>query len=231
MSFLTAAQSAAIRLLGKKPNTFFSSTGTFELQICDLASEVAKDIMKSHDWRVLTKTQTMAGDGVTTTFDLPSDYDRMPLKAAVTRENWYDWSYTQVNGLDQWRDLLNGGPTISPGFWVILNGQMHFKPAISAGESAQFYYISKNIVRDADLSTKPAFTKDDDSLIVDERLLTLGLIWKWRELQGIPRPGDQENFDKALSEETSRDKGSRMFAEGIPRMPASVRNAYPGTLG
>jgi hypothetical protein len=49
MSFLTAAQSAAIRLIGKKPTTFFSSQNTFELEITDLANEIAADLVKYAD--------------------------------------------------------------------------------------------------------------------------------------------------------------------------------------
>lgn len=231
MSFLSAAQSASLRLIGKKPSTFFSANTTFEQEVCDLANDVATDIMKTYDWRVLTKTATLAGDGSTSAYSLPEDYDRMPKKAAITRANWFDWNYMPVTGLDEWRLLLNGGPSISPGFWIVLDGQIQFHPPISAGDEAQFFYISKNIVRPSSGSDKATFTADGDSLIVEERLLTLGIIWKWREMKGIPRPGDAENYEKAFMELSSHEKGSRIFAEGLPRMPSGVRPAYPGSLG
>lgn len=231
MTFLKAAQSASLRLIGRKPSTFFSSQDVFEQEMCDLGNDVATDLMKSYDWRVLTKTYSIAGDGSTTEYDLPDDYDRMPKKAAITRANWFDWNYTQTNDLDEWRSLLNGALAISPGFWIVLDGKFQFHPAISAGETAEIFYISKNIVESSAGVQKPQFTTDEDALRVDERLLTLGIIWKWRELKGMPRPGDQENFEKAFAEITSNEKGSRIFAEGRPSFPSGVRSAYPGTLG
>ncbi len=77
MTILTALQSAAVRLVGTRPASIFSSTDQTELELADLANEVATDIMKGHPWRALTKIHEMAGDGVATSFPLPDDYDRM----------------------------------------------------------------------------------------------------------------------------------------------------------
>lgn len=231
MTFLTAAQSAAIRLISKKPTTFFSATDAFSLEICDLANEIATDLMKSQEWRVLTTLKEMNGDGTVTAFDLPDDFDRLTVGGRVFRGKWPEWDYAPVQDLNQWRDLVNGEPTVSPGFWIILGGQMQFQPAITAGETAQFYYISKNIVASKAGAPQAQFLKDDDTLRVDERLLTLGLIWKWRENKGIPRPGDQENYEKALSEVTGKDRGSQIIRVGRGRWSGDVGMAYPRSLG
>jgi hypothetical protein len=231
MTFLSAAQKAAIRVVGKKPNAFFSATDTFSLEICDLANEVADDVMKAHDWRALTKLNVITGDGTTTSFPLPSDYDRMPIKAGVFRPDWSTWQYTPAQDLDQWQDILNGAPTISPGYWIILGGAMQFQPAISVGSSAQFYYITKEVVRANDDDLKTAFTKDDDSFVLDEGLLTLGLVWRWRAQKRLEYAEDLANYEKSLAEITGRDKGARILAEGRRTINADVGYAYPWALG
>lgn len=226
MSFLTAAQSAAIRLVGRRPQGFFSSTDTFELEICDLATEVAADLMKENDWRILTKLQEVTGNSVLTSFDLPTDFDRMPIKAAVFRPDWNAYSYQPVGDLDQWRNIVNGAPTGAPGSWIILGGQMQIYPAIASGSKAQFYYISKNVVLTG-TTPSAAFTTDDDKFVLDDRLLTLGLIWKWRAQKRIEYAEDMANYEKALAEIAGRDKGSRIHVEGRPTFNQNAGRAYP----
>src|SRR5690606_30831945 len=112
-------QSASIRLVGKKPAAFFSSQNTFEMEMSDLVNEVARDIMKSHDWRALTKLNTYNGDGVTEAFNLPTDYDRMPIKAEVHSGTWENWRFQPVRDLDEWIDFQTFD-LVSPGVWIIL---------------------------------------------------------------------------------------------------------------
>lgn len=214
MTFLSAAQKAAIRLVGRKPTTFFSSTKTFELEIVDLANEVAADIMQAHDWRLLTELNVVTGNGADIGFSLPTDYDRMLLKGSVFRPDWSTWRYTPADDLDQWQDLLNGTAAVDPGFWIILQGELQFWPILPTGEIAQHYYISKNVVADENGAPKAEFTTDTDSLRLDESLLTLGLIWRWREQKRLDFSGDKENYDQEIEETSAREKGRRIFAVG-----------------
>jgi hypothetical protein len=219
MSFLTAAQSAALRLIGRKPSAFFSSTNQFEQEICDLANEVAKDVVDAHEWRLLTILNTITGDGSTVGFDLPSDYDRMLKKGAITRPDWATWRYTPCEDTDQWQDLINGYAAIDPGFWIILGGQLQFWPALPSGETAQHYYISNKIVENEAGTAKATFTADDDTFRIDERLLTLGLVWRWREQKRLDFTGDKENFDLLLDEMSADDKGRQIMSIGGNRSP------------
>lgn len=231
MTLLSAAQSAALRLTGKKPSTFFSSQNTFEMEIIDLANEVVTDMVKYADWRRLTTLQQMAGDGTTYGFDLPSDYSRMPSGVSISRANWYTWGYLDAPSLNYWMDLVNGLATPNPGYWIILDGQVQFRPAIEAGTTAQYFYISKNAVLDEDGTTrKPAFTKDADTFLLDEDVLILGIVYKWRAQKRLEYAQDFTNYEQALSQASSFDKGSRIITSAT-RYTLDSRNAYPRPLG
>lgn len=231
MTFLSAAQSASIRLIGKKPSTFFSSQNTFEMEIVDLGNEVVTDMVKYADWRTLTKTHQMVGDGVTYGFDLPSDYSRMPIGSDISRANWYTWGYLDAPSLNYWMDLVNGLATPNPGYWIMLDGQVQFRPAVSADTTAQFFYISKNAVLDADgVTKKAAFTKDADTMLLDEHVLKLGLIYKWRSQKRLEYAQDFTNYEQALAQAASFDKGSRIITSAA-RYNIDARNAYPRPLG
>lgn len=232
MSFLTAAQSAAIRLIGRKPTTFFSSSQKFELEICDLVNDVLTDIVKYGDWRSLIQKQQMPGDGVTTAFALPDGYDRMPKNANVTRANWYTWGYVDAPDLNFWNDLVNGLASPSPGYWIILDNQMQFIPPVSAGDIAEFYYVSKNAVTDPDsLAKKSQFTKDGDIFALDDSLLTLGLIWRWRAQKRLEYAEDLRNYEIRIQQLSGDDKGARVQQIGCRPMNWDANWAYPKNLG
>lgn len=232
MTFLSAAQSASIRLIGKKPTTFFSSTDQFALEITDLANEVAADLVKYSEWRDLVTLQSMVGNSVTIGFNQPADYDRMPVNQEVNRANFYTWGYVPARDLNFWRDLVNGLASPNPGYWIMLGGQMQFMPAIPTGTTATYYYISKNIVLDADGATKKAvFTKDQDTLIINERLLTLGLIWRWRAQKRLEYAEDLQSYEILAAQESGTDRGSSILTAGPRNLGWDTSWAYPRALG
>src|SRR3546814_7302765 len=71
MAILTALQSAAIRLIGRKPSTVYCASGTFEMEIADLANEVAQDVAKYQDWQALVWVANITGNGEVEEFALP----------------------------------------------------------------------------------------------------------------------------------------------------------------
>lgn len=231
MTFLTAAQSASLRLIGKKPATFFSSQNTFEMEIIDLANEVVTDMVKYADWRRLVTLHQMAGDGVTYGFDLPADYDRMPVGVDVSRANWYTWGYVDAPSLNYWMDLVNGLASPNPGYWIMLDGQIQFRPAVSADTTAQFFYISNFSVLDADgVTKKKCFTKDGDTYLLDERVLKLGIVYKWRAQKRLEYAQDFANYEEALMQVSGHDKGARI-TKGASRASLGAYTAYPWSLG
>lgn len=231
MAILSAMQSAALRLVGRKPTAFFSSTGQFEREIVDLVNEVATDIMLSHDWQALTKIATINGDGGTTEFPLPADYDRMKLAQHMQDGVSWFWNYTRVQSLDEWILLQSGGwAGVSPGWWILLGNQFQFYPAPASGAMAKYPYISKQYARDSAGAAKDAFTDDGDSFALDGRLLTLALIWRWREMKRLDATGDMENFTKAFDERSARDGGSRTIRKNGGRV-IHAAPAWPWVLG
>lgn len=232
MTVLAAMQSAAVKLQGRRPDTFFGAAqgNTFELELTDLVNEVAQDILKSHDWQALTKIATLVGDGSTEAFDLPADYDRMLVKSNVVDPvNWV-WGYSAAYDINEFLYLKERRFSLIPGIWIIYGGEMQFTPA-PAG-NAQFPYISKNIVRDNTTALlKDSFTADSDEFLLPERLLMLGLVWRWRENKKLDYTGDQEAFTKAISEYAAKDRGSRIIRRDRRWRIPGTSSAWPWPLG
>lgn len=230
MTVFAAVQSAAIRLSQQKPISVFADQTTFTAEMGELATETAVSIAKEYDWRVLTKLGTLTGDASSTEFSLPPDYDRMPLKAALHSNAFLTATFRQARDLDEWLFIKDNVPSGVPGNWVILGGKMQIFPAMPASQTARFYYISKSIISN-DGTPKSAFDKDSDVFALPERLLVLGLIWRWRAQKRLEYAEDMRNFEIALSQEILRDKGSSVITVGRRRYPGNVHEAYPGNLG
>lgn len=225
MTVLDAAKSAAIRLSQAPPTSLFTTTDTFALEMANLATDMAIDIAKGHDWQALTKLATLTGDAATIAFPLPSDYDRMLIKGKLHSLRFQTAVFRAARDLDEWLYLNDFLTTGTPGNWVILGGQVQIFPAMPVNETARFYYIS-NLIN----GTDAAFKTDTDTFVLSERLLTLGLIWRWRAMKRLEYSEDLQTYEIALSEEVNHDKGSHVITVGRQRYPSDVGVAWPGVI-
>lgn len=224
MTAFTAIRAAVLRTTGVQITEAFASSAQIAVEMVDLANEVACDIAKSHDWRALTKVAEITGTGALE-YPLPTDYDRMLLSAEIDdRATWF-WGYEPFQSVNDWMRFKSGAYGIlSPGGWIILDSQIQFYPAPSG--VAQYPYISRNWAQSDAGARKAAFTADDDTFVLSERLLTLGLIWRWMDQKGLQYSEALATYEAALSQAQARDKGARVLR--TPQRYFNLRTAYAG---
>lgn len=223
MTVLTACTAAAIELNQPEPASLFSSTDQFPKELRTQANKTAEAILKTYDWQAFTVLQTMTGDGSTTSFPLPDDYDRMVLKSSVLTSQ-FAAPLGKARDLDQWLNFQLRPFVGAPGWWIVLGGAMQILPALGSGITAKFYYVKNKIVS---AGTKTEFTVDADTFDLPERLITLGVIWRWRAQKKMEYGEDMRNFEIALAEEMTRDKGSRILTVGRQRIGIDADVAHP----
>lgn len=229
MTVLAAMQSAAVRLIGRKPSVFFGASQTFELEITVLVNEVAIDIAKYQDWQALVTIGTVTGDGAETEFELPEDYDRMMQASRLQDTAQWAWGYHHYQSIDAFLLDSDSGFNAQPGGWIIYDGKMRFSPAPTG--TARFPYITKNIALSENTAPRLDFIADTDSFRLPERLLTLGLVWRWRENKKLDANGDQEAFIKALDEYAAKDSGPTVIRRNSRGGLRGARVAWPWPLG
>lgn len=213
MAIAAALSSAALRLVGYRPTSFYGASGNLEMELCDLANEVARDICQYQDWQRLTKVNSMTGDGSTEVFSFPADYDRQLLNADMQDLQSWAWGYEHIHDINDFLYQRQRGMILTPGAWIIYGGQMHFTPPPTG--DASFPYISKHFAIDSgSLEGKAQFDADTDEFVLDDTLITLGLVWMWREMKGLDFAGAQEAYVKALDERASKDAGSKVIRYG-----------------
>jgi len=230
MTILTAASSAMARLVGRRPAAVVSSTNEMEVELTSLAMEAAVDIAKSNDWQELTTLYTIVGTGAES-YAMPADYDRMVQAMGVSSPSWPDWWFSQVSSLDEWQMIKTRGFNLEPGWWMLLGGMFQTLPMLTSGDTANFYYISNKIFLADNGTSKSEITQDSDKFRLDERLLTLALIWRWKALKGLDYAEDMRNYDIALDQAQARDKGSRVMRRNGSTSFRGTVPAWPWELG
>ena len=213
MTLLSAARSAALRCTGTVITSVLGSGDQIGVEMADLANDVGIDIARSHDWRALTVVYSGPGAAVT---PLPDGYDRMI--GGILNVDGVDPGYGPVDSLDDW-SMVNGGRGRG---WVLLDGAIQISPTPTNGVS--FAYVSDKFVRADDTTLKSEFTMDSDQFVLDERLLTLGLIWRWKSMKGLEYAEDMRTYELALGQAQSRDRGTYALRVGGPTFHG--RRAY-----
>lgn len=208
MTVLDCFKQASRRLLAQDQNSLFTGMDAFNIKMQAIISEAILDIAQQHDWLALTKQCTLTTDGQTADFDLPADYGRMLVKSDVHSSIW-SVNYQAAKDLDEWTQLQRFMPSTIPGYWIIYGAQMHLMPAPRINENPCFWYIASNLVRGDDGTLKPQFTTDSDAFLLDEQLLVLAMIWRWKQAEGLDYAEDMQNYEARLSQLAAKDHGSK----------------------
>jgi hypothetical protein len=230
LTVLSVCQDASIELGQPYPNSVFSSTSPFARELQLQVKRAAAAIAKAYDWQELTQTATLTGDGTTTAFDMPADFDRTLKTAKVHSSSLEGQVFTQARDYDHWLYITDTSISGTPGFWIIQGAQMNIWPAMAVGETARFYYVSKYPVVATDGTTyKETFTADTDVFRLSEKTLALGLAWRWRAMKQLDFQAFASNYELALSEDIGRNRGPKVLVAG--RIRSNADEAFNGVLG
>lgn len=215
-----------------QPASVFSSTDREHRELAALANEMANRIaIDTHDWSRLKTQATFTGDGVLDAFDLPEDYGRMLKVAQLWPSDAPSWPLEHVADADRWLGLQSQNLSLAHGRWMLLGDQILISPPPSDGGTVSFFYLSRLFARGVDGASKAYFTADDDSFVLNSRVLKLAMIWQWKALKGFSYAEDMTNYENALASQVGADKGSNILTVGRRGHRLNVGVAYPGTLG
>jgi hypothetical protein len=238
MTVLTVVQSASLRIGVTRPTVLFAGTTRELLELQNAVNDAAKMIAfdSGHDWTALKALGTFTGDGTSLAFDLPPDYRRMLKKTQMWPSSSPSSPLTHVIDSDKWlgTQVQNFSPVL--GMWTLIGTQAHIRiggatGALGSGDTVQFYYVTNKVAQDSGGTAKTEFTADDDTFKLDDRLLTLALIYKWKQAKQQDYAEAMSDYENALFERIGADKGPSIIAVGRPRVPANVGLAYPWPLG
>lgn len=205
MSVLKVAQDAALSLGLAYPSVVFSSTERTWQQMQATVNECARQILDAYDWSRLKKVATITGDGVLTSFPMPADYERMVKDANLWGPNLTFYPSQQVADFNEWLEMLSWSIESWQPRWSVFGGSLNVLPVMEDQSTLTYGYISKWVVN----GTAEQFSSDSDNFILDERLLTLAVIWNWKKQQGQDYAGELAEYEEALDRQRWKDTGAR----------------------
>lgn len=210
MSLLTVVQQFCTRTGLPVPNAVVNSGDNQLAQLVGLCNEVVEDLCDRWTWQDLTlettfttvngedqgSINTIAPNGFLRILE-ETIYNRtlrLPLFGPLWAQDW---------------QALKALPQTGPFYKYRIRGdRLLFMPPGIAGQTCAFEYatsFSISVAAAPTVGVKSAFTLDDDTFILDERLLLAGLRWKWKSEKGLDYAEDFRRYEAMANNAAGRD--------------------------
>ena len=186
MTLLSIAQAAAGELSIQVPTAVFSATAPGERQLLALANRTGIELAGTHNWPILQRETTFTLASGTAEYAMPSDFDRITRRTSWDRNDHWELLGPMTPQEWQWRKsgIVATSPRrryrLKPSATTPYALKYVIDPTPAAGDVGSimvFEYISNGWCRNAAGDTfRAAWGSDTDVGVLDEDLLTLGLI-------------------------------------------------------
>lgn len=229
MSLLTVISGACKELTIAVPSAVIAATDTQTMQLLTLCTKDAKDLLRRFDWQVLTKEAsftTSATEQQTTLSAIGvSDFFRMVDSSMWNRTR--AWRVLGPVSPQDWQKRRAAFAQVSPQYWYRIRGNaVLFNPVPESGSSIYFEYISSKWCQSTSGTVQAEWAADSDTALIDEEVLRLGVVWRWRKAKGLDYGEDMRTYEGALENIFGSD-GARgpidmlgdTFSLGLPTIP------------
>lgn len=208
MSLLTSIQDAMVICGLESPSSAYASGDPTVAQFVALAQVEGDELSRFHDWRKLKVAGTITGDGTTTLWDLPTDFDRFLSGMTFWSE---ESPGDMIPGPIRDDDLLAMKAMQSDPpepVWRLFGDDIEIWPALDNGEIVRYEYRTANWILDNNgTTTKARWAADTDTALVPERILTLGVVWRWKQTKGLEYSEAFRSYQFERTKAAARDGG------------------------
>lgn len=227
---LEIIQQATLELSQQKPLVVVSTSDAMILQFLALTQALGEELVKENDWQILTKTHTFQTVAGTSSYSLPSDFERL-----INQTQWNQTTLSPISGPQtpqQWQASTNSMvSSLSNYAFRIVQDKFHITPTPTTVETLSFEYISGFFIDDGNGVMKQTITTDSDEPVFDSRLMISGVKMKFYESKGFDTSALSKDFYSRLDYCISQDQGAPVLS--LSRRPSetliSIRNVPDGS--
>jgi hypothetical protein len=221
MTCLSIIQDASVSLGLSSPSAAVGQTAY--LQLVALLNLEGKDLAARAPWYKLRRRNTFTLSTSSTnqgamngTVVTASDY------AYMLQDTFYNTTTTMpIDGpmmdTDEEEQTALGfsGPYQQ---WALRGGDLYIYPQPTTADATAFQYVSKFWAQaTGGGAKKAAFTVDTDVALLDEDLLTLGLIWRWRRANSLDYAEEFRMYESRVHDAIAREVGGKKLVMDAPR--------------
>ncbi len=231
MSLLTVIQRANALVGLRRPTTAANAPdATSTAQMVEMARLEAESLANEHDWSgIIQSQQFMTVTGQNQYGALPDDFARFPFAGGI---------YSPTGRLDGpldrnvWGRLTNYPSSgWGCGGFRIMGGALQIYPTPAGNQTYRFDYVTKQIYNAADGTPKDAWSVDTDVCLIPEKLIALGVVWRWLQFKGLDYGEAMRNSKLEFEKLAGTDGGGRGIITTTTRRGWDVGIAYPWPLG
>lgn len=202
------------------PTAVMSSTDTMILELLAMANTSGQDLVDVYAWQEITKecvfTATAAyNQGDFDTLCTDADFNRISNNTLWNRSA-IQQAMGPVTGVEWQSDVAFQAAAPSPKF-RIWQGSLWLGPVGSlptAGDTWAFEYISNNWCEGQAGTGQSEWLADTDVGILDEKLMKLDIIWRWKASKSLEYADDLANFQDNLNLRMGQSTGARSLYLG-----------------
>jgi len=203
MTILTAIQEACLALALSKPLTALDDDPT-AMRLLGFAHEAGDDIAKRGDWRRMLETTSAAAGPIA----LPADFERLVPGGAV---NIILPSPSPVRGplsSDQMAAISSGRFGATAACYYTMRGSTIVLSRALSGETVSVDWVRRQWITD-DTGTvyRLRAAADADVLLFPDRLLTKGVIWRFKRETGLQYQDEMAEWEADLAMHLRQDRG------------------------
>lgn len=214
-TLLQIIQTVCRRIGILSPNTVASSSDQQILQLLSICEEEGQEQATRYAWETLQNEATfttVAAQAQTSLAAITSGYDyivnntiwnrtlRRPVYGPKSQQDWQQSKAVQLNG-----------PFNS---FRIVGGVINFYPSPVAGQVCAFEYVSKNWILTSVGGTAAIWSNDADTTLLDDQLIILGTIWRWKQAKGLDYAEDFNKYERRINDAMGRDAGKPVLNLG-----------------
>lgn len=182
-----------------------NSTDQQVRQLYALANEEGEELARDYDWQVMRQQQTFTTVAqAEQTGAIPADLDRFVSNSFFNRT-----TVRQVVGPltpQQYQALLTQ-PQLSGIYLAFIERQGAFlvNPVPPAGQVIAYEYVSVNWAKSSVGVPQPRFQADNDGSFISERLIKLGIRWRFLKAKGLDYAEDMRTYEIEKQKAKARD--------------------------
>lgn len=228
MSLLTQIQQVCLRVGLSSPTSVVGNQDQQIQRLLAIANEEGVELGSRYRWQALTNSSTFV------TVATSSQGTLVALAGAdfnyIINETF--WNRTQRRPVfgplseAQWEQLTAQQITGPWNQFIIRGGSIYFIPTPAAGETCAFEWISLNWCQNSTGATTYAlWNADTDTGRIPERLMTFGVVWRWKQMNGFDYAEDFNKYERLVEDAMAQDGGKPILSLG-----GSGPDVYPAVL-
>jgi hypothetical protein len=196
------------------PNIVISNPDPDYLQIYQLLEEECDELSSEYPWQYLVNEATWSSLNLEDQGDINTlatngfrymikdgfwdRTQRLPIIGPLSEQDWQSI-----------KAIIVTGPRFQ---WRFRGNHLLINPAPPAGHTLAFEYCSKNWVNvtGAGATFQDFFSNDTDTVLLPDKLVLMGLRWRWKKEKKFAYAEDQESYELMKADSKTRDKASRI---------------------